>query len=161
MRKPKLYIFDVDGTLRWTRVQGQRYPLAPNEWSLMPNVSSVLRSIPWAVGGPWLAFASNQPGVGEGLISERDAHDMIASTVHDAIGFIPDRTKIKMCTCGYDVECSSRKPNPGMLLASLQDFNVDGSEALFVGDQSIDADAARRAGIPFVWSHVFFHSSTS
>ena len=105
MTGPKLYIFDVDGTLRWTRIQGQRYPLEPHEWSLMPNVADVLRSIPWSNDGPWLAFASNQPGVGAGLLSAREARDMIAATARSAIGFLPPRTQIEMCTCRDDTEC--------------------------------------------------------
>ena len=70
----KLYIFDVDGTLRWTRISGQRYPLAGDEWQLMPNVAEKLRAIPWASdAGPRFGIVSNQSGVGEGLLSRHEA----------------------------------------------------------------------------------------
>jgi D-glycero-D-manno-heptose 1,7-bisphosphate phosphatase len=41
-----------------------------------------------------------------------------------------------------------RKPNPGMLLRAMADWNVDPARALIVGDKSSDLEAGRRAGIP-------------
>jgi HAD superfamily hydrolase (TIGR01662 family) len=155
-RGPKLYIFDVDGTLRWTHTPGRRFPLSPDDWSLMPNVANVLRAIPWSPDGPWLALASNQPGAGEGLLSASEARDMIAATVRAAIGYIPPRAHIQMCTCPDGSDCTRHKPRPGMLLDALRRFDVPASEGIYVGDQSIDAEAARFARIPFAWAHAYF-----
>lgn len=44
----------------------------------------------------------------------------------------------------------TRKPDPQGALACLQRFSVDPEHALFVGDSSIDAETARRAGLK-VW----------
>jgi phosphoglycolate phosphatase len=41
----------------------------------------------------------------------------------------------------------SRKPEPDMLLRTIQDLG--GGATLYVGDSEIDAETARRAGIPF------------
>lgn len=41
----------------------------------------------------------------------------------------------------------SRKPEPAMLLQSIQDLG--GGPTLFVGDSEIDAETAERAGVPF------------
>jgi phosphoglycolate phosphatase len=41
----------------------------------------------------------------------------------------------------------SRKPEPDMLWRTIQDLG--GGPALFVGDSEIDAETARRAGVPF------------
>ncbi len=153
---PKLYIFDVDGTLRWTHTPGQNFPISPDDWSLLPNVARTLRAIPWSPHGPWLALASNQPGPGEGLLSTEEARDMISATLYAAIGYIPPRTHIQMCTCPADRSCARHKPGPGMLLDALDHFDVLGSDALFVGDQWIDAEAARRAGIQFAWAGDYF-----
>jgi D-glycero-D-manno-heptose 1,7-bisphosphate phosphatase len=40
-----------------------------------------------------------------------------------------------------------RKPNPGMILRAMADWNVDPARALLIGDKASDMEAARRAGI--------------
>jgi D-glycero-D-manno-heptose 1,7-bisphosphate phosphatase len=156
MVRPRLFIFDVDGTLRWTHTPGQRYPLADGDWSLMPNVGEVLRAIPWSREGPWLGIASNQPAVGAGLLSEHQARRMIAGALERALGDVGRYAEIEMCVCPDDVACSRKKPNPGMLTVLAKKFAVSRSDALFVGDQPIDAEAAARAGMAFIWAHEFF-----
>jgi len=42
------------------------------------------------------------------------------------------------------------KPHPDMLLRCLEHFGVDGDQAVYVGDQAIDAASARAAGLRFI-----------
>lgn len=155
--QPRLYIFDVDGTLRWTTVEGQKYPLAKDQWRLMPNVAARLAQIAWSDSGPWLAVASNQTGVGEGLISRQLAHDLIVDTLTAALGRPPPQScEITMCCCHPGLHCDCRKPEPGMLLHLLARYRVPANKALFVGDLPIDEASAHRAGIPFMWAAQFF-----
>jgi len=154
--RPKLFIFDADGTLRWTHIAGQRYPLSGDEWSLMPNVEAIMRAIPWAENGPWLSVVSNQSGVGEGLLDAASARQMLEDTVWAAVGYRPSETEIEMCVCRDNCDCQRKKPNPGMLLSLLDRFSISPAEALYVGDQQIDAEAACRAGVPFRWATDFF-----
>lgn len=42
------------------------------------------------------------------------------------------------------------KPDPGSLYRVLEHFGLEPEEALFVGDTERDAEASRRAGVPFV-----------
>lgn len=44
-------------------------------------------------------------------------------------------------------ECDCRKPKPGMLLNAKNDFNIDLSNSLLVGDKERDIQAALNAGI--------------
>jgi D-glycero-D-manno-heptose 1,7-bisphosphate phosphatase len=152
----KLYIFDADGTLRWTTVPGQKYPLARGEWRLMPGVAERLRAIGWSPGGPWLGVASNQNGVAAGELSEALARELIDDMLVEALGRIPGGTRVELCTCDERLDCACRKPAPGLLLRHLAHFGVAAAEALFVGDLDIDAEAARRAGIAFCHARAFF-----
>lgn len=154
--RTRLYIFDADGTLRWTTVPGQKYPLRENEWRLMPNVQERLSRIPWSGEGPWLAIASNQSGVSEGLLDEPTARKLIKEMVVAAVGHFPEKTLIELCTCSEQGECACRKPAPGLLRRLLSAYGVLPAEAVFVGDLPIDQEAAHGAGIPFMWAHEFF-----
>lgn len=152
----RLYIFDADGTLRWTARPGARYPLHAGEWRLMPGVAERLRAIPFSEQGPWLAIASNQNGVAAGELSEETARQLITDMLREALGSLPPRTRIEMCICNETRSCACRKPAPGLLLRLLAHFGVAAEEALFVGDLESDAEAARRAGVPFAYAAVFF-----
>ena len=156
MSHPRLYVFDADGTLRYTTVPGQWYPLGRDQWRLMPGVAERLRSIPWAEAGPWLGIASNQNGVAARLLSGELARSLIEDALLAAIGSLPPRLAVEMCTCDESRACACRKPAPGMLLSLLRRFGVAPWEALYVGDLEIDREAAGRAGVPFRWAQEFF-----
>lgn len=161
MSGTRLYIFDADGTLRWTTVPGQKYPLGRDEWRLMPGVTARLRAIPWAAGGPWLAIASNQNGVAAGELTAETAGTLMREMIEAAVGFLPPRCRIGMCMCSATARCPCRKPEPGLLLAHLAHFGVRAEEALYVGDLGIDEQAARAAGIPFRYAAAFFSEMES
>jgi histidinol-phosphate phosphatase family protein len=152
----KLFIFDADGTLRWSVPPGRRYPLAHGEWRLMPGVAEKLRAMPWAPAGPWLAIASNQNGVAAGELSEELALALLRDMLTAALGRVPDETRIETCTCDARLDCFCRKPAPGLLLRLLAHYGVPPVEALFIGDLDSDAEAARRAGIAFMRAERFF-----
>ena len=43
--------------------------------------------------------------------------------------------------------CECRKPNPGMLLEAGQDFSVDFSKSIIIGDKERDIEAGLNAGL--------------
>ena len=48
----------------------------------------------------------------------------------------------------YRVTSDLRKPEPGMLLKAAQDYDIDLSRSIMVGDKVSDMVAAERAGVP-------------
>jgi D-glycero-D-manno-heptose 1,7-bisphosphate phosphatase len=81
---------------------------------------------------------------------------LLVDTVTAAIGYLPVRSYIELCTCPLSANCGCRKPAPGMLLRILDRSEVPASRALFVGDTDRDHEAAARAGIEFRWAGTFF-----
>lgn len=152
----KLFIFDADGTLRWTTVPGQPCPNRPDQWRLMPNVKEILRRINWGQGGPMLGVASNQGGVAFGHLTEQMAYQLIKDMIVEAIGFLPPNTAIEMCVCPPEIDCNCRKPKPGMLFRIMSRFGIAPENTLFVGDIERDRESARRAGVRFMWAKDFF-----
>jgi D-glycero-D-manno-heptose 1,7-bisphosphate phosphatase len=151
----KLIIFDVDGTLRRTTVEGKPCPHAPGEWELLPGVGEKLSRIALAQKGIRFGAASNQDQVAYGLLTERMAVQLIEDLFSEAVGasFTP---VIRVCPHAMDAGCGCRKPEPGMLWSVMRDCGVTPDETLFVGDTELDKEAARRAGVSFVWAWNFF-----
>lgn len=46
----------------------------------------------------------------------------------------------------YKIDCSCRKPKPGMLCKAAEDFNIDLMESWIIGDGEIDIKAGKNAG---------------
>jgi D-glycero-D-manno-heptose 1,7-bisphosphate phosphatase len=150
----RLYVFDADGTLRSTLVDGQPCPHAPHEQALLPDVATRLRAIPWGSGGPYCAVASNQDHVGYGLLDGHLCREMLRSLITQAVPGV--EPLVELCPHRIEEGCACRKPAPGMLLRLLGSTGVKPEEALFVGDAPCDAEAAARAGMRFAWAWDFF-----
>ena len=155
-RPVKLYIFDADGTLRYTTVPGQPCPNKPGEWALLPGVRERLARIDWGADGARFGVASNQGGVGMGYIRKEAAYSLLAEMVEAAFGRPAPPGSIELCTCAPHANCDCRKPKPLMLLRLMRRFGAARAETLFVGDMDRDEEAARRAGVRFAWARDFF-----
>lgn len=51
----------------------------------------------------------------------------------------------------------TRKPRPGMLLDCMSHFGVDSKQAIYVGDQGTDRQAAQEAKVKFVYASDYFN----
>lgn len=155
----KLVILDKDGTV--VKYLGDRPANTPEEQVLLPGVSE---KISWLKRqGYKIALASNQGGVAWGFISYAQASALMADAAAkvgaDAYRFCPhDARAIRKpdAVAEYAVACKCRKPEPGMLIELVRQFEVTPAETLYVGDREEDRDAAERAGVRFVWAHEFF-----
>jgi HAD superfamily hydrolase (TIGR01662 family) len=151
---------DLDGTVRVT----------PDEkacpWPR--NVSEVWVIRPMATGEllrryrneGWLIFAvTNQSGVSREpsdpkYVSEATVVECIEATeaqlglVFDGYAYATDR--------GGPPQSFWRKPLPGMPVMFIEQFKLNPSRCIFVGDMTSDKTCADRAGIPFIWAHEFF-----
>ncbi len=105
--------------------------------------------------GLLVIVVTNQSGVARGLFTEAAVDGLHAKMRSDlaAVGAHVDAFYV----CPFHAEASipdyrhpdhpDRKPNPGMILRAIQDWNIDPAQALMIGDKSSDLEAARRAGI--------------
>ncbi len=98
---------------------------------------------------------TNQSGIGRGYFEEAAMHGFHAAMQAqlaplggqiDAFYFAPHHEN---AVDGYRVaDHPDRKPNPGMILRGLAEFNLTPAEAVIIGDRSSDVEAGRRAGMP-------------
>jgi D-glycero-D-manno-heptose 1,7-bisphosphate phosphatase len=161
-RPVRLYIFDADGTLRRTTVEGQPCPNKPGEWEVIPGVHERLAQIIWGMNGMHYGIASNQGGVGMGYMTYEMAYQLLADMVVEAFGATAATFgAIEICPHATHANCPCRKPKPLMLIRLMHRFRIGRNETLFVGDMDRDEEAARRAGVRFQWAHEFFNRQPS
>jgi D-glycero-D-manno-heptose 1,7-bisphosphate phosphatase len=101
-----------------------------------------------------VVVATNQAGIGRGLYSEREFHELMTWVGEqfvsrggriDAVYFCPYHPEHGVGE--YRRESNHRKPAPGMLLQAAVDLDIDLADSIMVGDKSSDMEAGLAAGL--------------
>ncbi len=137
----RLVMLDRDGVINQ---DSPDYIKSVDEWH--PIEGSIEAIARLSKAGIVVCVATNQAGIGRGLISLADLtdiHQRLIQQVLDAGGLI---THIAFCPHHPDDGCQCRKPAPGMLLTigDVTSMNLSGQP--FVGDSTKDVEAANAAG---------------
>lgn len=146
MRREPTVILDRDGVLNRKPLQAQ-YVRSWDEWAWCPGALEALRLL--HDRGYRTILASNQPGIGRGVMSAADLdaiHGRMTQDVAQAGGQID---AIYHCPHDWNDGCDCRKPKPGLLYQAQRDFHLDLTRTLFIGDDERDATAAAAAGCTF------------
>jgi histidinol-phosphate phosphatase family protein len=103
--------------------------------------------------GYLLVVVTNQAGVALGKFEERALHAVerrLRELLADAGAAL---TAMYWCphfpggsVSRYAIDCTCRKPNPGLLWKAARDHDIDLSRSWMVGDILDDVEAGRRAG---------------
>lgn len=141
--------FDRDGVLN----EDIGYLHRPEDFRWIDGARETLRHA--QEHGLLTIIVTNQSGVARGYYEEADvdalhqwmrddlARDGIAITAFYSCPFhgeaVIDRYRF--------ADHPDRKPNPGMIVRALGEWNIDPARAMIVGDKMRDIEAGRRAGI--------------
>lgn len=145
----KIAVFlDKDGTL----IDNVPYNVEPGLIQLSDGSGSALHQL--AGIGCELVVVSNQSGVARGYFHEQDlrgVEDRLRDLVRQKAGvdlagfyFCPHHPNGSVPR--YAINCTCRKPQPGMLLQAARDLGIDLERSWMVGDILDDIEAGRRAG---------------
>lgn len=145
---------DRDGVL----IEDVGYPHRGDQLRLVPGAVEAVKRLNDA--GYLCIVVTNQSGVARGYFTEERMHAFNALLV-DRLAEAGARIEA-VYACPFHAEGvvadyvhpdhPDRKPNPGMLLRAIADYGVDPARSLMIGDQPLDLEAARRAGVP---GHLF------
>ena len=117
---------------------------------LLPRVKEMLTPI----RDHLIFVVTNQAGIKRGrltLVQVEAALGVLDAALGDIL------TAWQICPHDDDDGCGCRKPQAGMITELAENHGVDLSVSTMVGDQSTDAEAARRAGVGrFIYAHDFF-----
>lgn len=104
--------------------------------------------------GYWIFVITNQAGIGRGYYSESEFLELTDWMKNyfrsegieiTAVYFCPFHPQYGMGK--YKRESNCRKPRPGMILQAVEEFGVDLSRSVLVGDKPTDVEAGNAAGI--------------
>jgi D-glycero-D-manno-heptose 1,7-bisphosphate phosphatase len=147
MAANKALFLDRDGTL----IEEVSYLRAPQDIRIIPgSVEAVRRA---NEDGFLVVVASNQSGVARGFFSEEqmlEIQELVRQHFEregarlDAFYYCPhhfEEGKGK-----YRIQCSCRKPLPGLLFRAAKELDIDLTASIMIGDKLLDVETAHRAG---------------
>lgn len=146
--KKKAVFFDRDGVLN----EDSGYVHTPKEFRWLPGAIEAIKYT--NDRGVLAILVTNQAGIGRGYYTEDDfaaltewmQQELRAQGAHlDGVYYCPHHPEAGLGQ--YLRSCNCRKPNPGMILTAVKDWNIDIKNSLMVGDKDSDIDAAHNAGI--------------
>lgn len=139
---------DRDGTL----IEDVGHLHRVEDVRLLPGTGEAVRRLNEA--GWFVVVATNQSVIARGMLTEeelRQIHTFISQQLAeqgariDAWYYCPHHPNGVVEK--YSLQCSCRKPEPGMLLQASKEYGLDLSKSWFVGDSASDAEAGRRVGV--------------
>jgi len=155
IKKYKLIIFDVDGTLVEPK-SGATFRKSADDWQYLPKRVEKCQEL-WAKGVK-IALATNQGGVAFGYLDYQQMRvelEKTAQGVHAALTLICF-THPKATIEEFRRDSDRRKPGPGMLLEAIKMSGESREDTLMVGDREEDKLAAEAASCSFSWAWDYF-----
>lgn len=149
--KQKAIFLDRDGTIN--KYVGFLRNI--DDFELIDGVSEAIKIINQS--GYLAIVITNQPVIARGEVTWDELHEIHKKMEtllgkdgayidgiyicphHPDKGFAGERPE-------YKFNCDCRKPKPGLLLQAAQDFNIDLSQSIMIGDSDRDVEAGKNAG---------------
>lgn len=138
----RLVLLDRDGVLNEDRADHVKNP---GELVMIPRAAAACARLNRA--GLKTAIVSNQSGVGQGLLSAA-----MLERIHERLraALAAEGAHVDLLLTCHEPPWSDHerhKPRPGMLLEALRHFRISPGDAVMIGDQLRDLEAARAAGV--------------
>ena len=144
--RPAVFL-DRDGVL----VEDVHFLTNAAQLKLLPGVADALRALQERFS---IIVVTNQSGIARGYLTEDDLtgiHGSLAVLLAaeevgvDAFYYCPHLAEGTVAA--YQVDCTCRKPKPGMLLRASEGFGIDLAGSFLVGDMPRDIQAGDAAGV--------------
>ncbi|MDD2321077.1 MAG: D-glycero-beta-D-manno-heptose 1,7-bisphosphate 7-phosphatase [Geobacteraceae bacterium] len=138
---------DRDGVINVEK----EYLYRVEDFEFLPGVPQALRLLKEA--GFLLIVVTNQSGIARGYYSLADVDRLHRHLQERLVPYGIAVDGFYVCphhpdhgTGEFTVECSCRKPMPGMIEQAVVDFQIDPARSYLVGDKTSDVAAGRAAG---------------
>ncbi len=142
--RPEAVLLDRDGVVNFDSPQ---YILSPDAWRPIPGSLEAIARLTRAQIP--VAIVSNQSAIGRGMIDQTTfwaIHAKMIESIEAAEGTL---AYTAYCPHAPEAGCSCRKPEPGLLLATLERLGLGARShhTILIGDSVRDVQAAVAAGV--------------
>jgi len=141
VKGPAIFI-DRDGVINCRRPED--YVLNFSQFVFVSGIRAALKQLA-SLALPMIVI-SNQAAVGKGLLDTAGLEEITARMQQTLLEDGTALAAAYFCTHRVDENCICRKPKPELLYRAVEDFNIDLSRSIFIGDSQTDVQAARAAG---------------
>ena len=147
----KALFIDRDGVINVDKI----HVYLPEDFEFSKGIFDLCRK--YSDSGYIIIVITNQAGIAKGIYTETDfiklTEWMITQFRDNGILI----SKVYYCPHHPDITgpCRCRKPEPGMILKAIKEFDLDIKECVLIGDMETDLAAGRNAGIPESNLHLF------
>ena len=144
--KNKCVFLDRDGVI----CVEVNYMSDPSQFKLLPRVVEALYQL--KKDKYKLIVVSNQSGVARGFLTEDIVRDINNKMLEELTTFGVKLDRVYYCPHHsegkgiYKLDCTCRKPKPGMLLQGTSELNVDLASSYMIGDRKSDIIAGVNTG---------------
>jgi D-glycero-D-manno-heptose 1,7-bisphosphate phosphatase len=143
LKSKKIILIDRDGIINKKAPKG-KYIAKWEEFEWISESRDTMKIL--AKDGFKFIVITNQAGIARNMIKsnelERIHYNMTQELKRDGVEIL----NIYVCPHHWDEGCSCRKPNPGMLFQSSNDYLFRLDKILFIGDDPRDCQAAEKSG---------------
>jgi D-glycero-D-manno-heptose 1,7-bisphosphate phosphatase len=141
IKGPAIFI-DRDGVINCRRPDD--YVLDFSQFVFVPGIRAALKQLS-SLALPMIVI-SNQAAIGKRLLDTTGLEEITARMQQTLLKDGTALAAAYFCTHRIDEKCACRKPKPELLFRAAEDFNIDLSRSVFIGDSETDVQAARAAG---------------
>ncbi len=147
--KKKAIFLDRDGTI--TR-HTDNFIVRPRQLFILPHVVEAIKIFNEL--GFMVVIITNQAVISRGLITPKEMENLHSNLIErlkrkkadiDGVYFCPHHPDGKIPP--YNIKCNCRKPNPGLILKAISEFNIDPKKSFMIGDAIIDVLAGQNAKV--------------
>jgi len=99
--------------------------------------------------GYLIFVVTNQAGIDRGMYKPSDVDTLHAFMAEEFKKHGITVTKFRFCPHHpeFSGPCSCRKPEPGMIVKNIEEFDIDPGESIMIGDKPSDTQAGKNAGV--------------
>lgn len=143
LKKQKALFLDRDGTVNVEK----NYVWRIEDVEFREGIFELAKT--FADNGFLIFIVTNQSGIARGFYTEEDFYKLTRWMVEQFRQKGITITRVYFCPHHPDFtgECNCRKPNPGMLLQAIEEYNLDPAACVLIGDHETDVRAGKNANI--------------
>ncbi len=104
--------------------------------------------------GYWLVVVTNQPDVGNGLLSQS-----VVECMHEKMRIDLPIDHVEVCYHRQQDNCDCRKPRPGMLHRACQVLDIDMGRSVVIGDRSSDIELGKQFNLTTIFIDHRYHET--